>query len=88
MEQEKKALYFTASKVPTADELAEAQALGISAMRNGSKVRTVERGVAKVAGKVPECYRNAKGVQIVGVAKVEAGKQDAPAEAPKGKAGK
>jgi hypothetical protein len=51
--------------VPTAEERAEAEALGLTAFRNASQVGTGIEKAELVAGLVPEGYRKLHGCRIV-----------------------
>ena len=58
-------LFFIKGAIPTADELAAAEALGTRSFRNALKPSTPPRGGCKAAGAVPENYRKAKHVTVI-----------------------
>lgn len=60
-------LYYLAGAVPTPDEAAEAEKLGITAFRNASLVgkENLEKADG-VAGAVPEGYLSMKGMRFLG----------------------
>ena len=60
-------LFFTAGKVPTAQEREQAAALGMTCFRNVSRVGATLEVASEVAGAVPERYKALKGCKVVAV---------------------
>ena len=58
-------IFFAAGMIPTADELAQAKALGMTAFRNAKKHGALPVGECTLAGAVPERYRKMPNVKIV-----------------------
>ena len=82
-------IFFAAGMIPTAAELAQAKALGMTALRNATKPGALPTGECTLAGAVPEQYRKLPNVKIVAagptvaeIAEAEAkAKSEAEAEA-------
>jgi hypothetical protein len=73
-------IFFAAGSVPTAQELAQAKALGMTAFRNAKKPGALPVGECTLAGAVPERYRKLPNVKIV-AAKRESTAEELEAEA-------
>jgi hypothetical protein len=58
-------LYFIKGAIPTAEQLAEAEALGTRSFRNALKPSNPPRIGCKAAGAVPENYKKAKHVTVI-----------------------
>ena len=58
-------IFFAASSIPTQQELAQAKALGMTALRNAQKPGSLPVGDCTLAGAVPERYRKLPNVKIV-----------------------
>lgn len=58
-------IFFAANAIPTADELAQAKALGMTAFRNAKKHGALPAGECTLAGAVPARYLKMPNVKIV-----------------------
>lgn len=74
-------IFFAAGAIPTAEELAQAKALGMTAFRNAKKPGALPVGECTVAGVVPERYRKMPNVKTVSTAAEVDAKAQADAEA-------
>jgi hypothetical protein len=58
-------IFFAAGMIPTAEELAQAASLGMTAFRNATKAGALPVGECTLAGAVPSRYRKLPNVKIV-----------------------